>query len=133
MADIKGIAKVVEQLRARAAKHGNVVSAVVGYTAAYALWVHEMIEKHRGEPRSGGKGNYWDPPGRGQPKFLEQPARTEGPVMGDMIRSDLADGKTLGQALLRAALYLQRCSMLLVPVDSGNLKASAFTRLDEGK
>lgn len=132
--EIKGLTKVVEQLRARGTKLGSTQSAVVGYTAAYALYVHENVEmKWRGVPRKGikGKGSYWDPPGRGQSKFLEQPARTEQQAIVEMVREDLADGKTWGQALSTAALYLQRCSMLLAPVDTGNLKASAFTRLED--
>jgi hypothetical protein len=52
---------------------------IVGYTAFYAMFVHEMVEmKGRGLPRSApSKGNYWDPAGRGQAKFLEAPARDE--------------------------------------------------------
>jgi len=52
--------------------------ANVGYTASYAIYVHENVEmKWRGLPRKApSKGNYWDPKGRGQSKFLEQPVRT---------------------------------------------------------
>jgi len=53
---------------------------IVGYTASYAIYVHENIEeKNKGEPRPRrrgvDRGNFWDPPGRGQSKFLETPAR----------------------------------------------------------
>lgn len=42
----------------------------VGYTAAYALFVHEnMQQKFKGQPRPSGLGYYWGP--HGQPKFLE--------------------------------------------------------------
>ena len=53
----------------------------VGYTAAYALYVHENVEmKLKGQPRpltSDGtsQGRYWDPQGRGQAKFLENAYR----------------------------------------------------------
>lgn len=49
----------------------------IGYMALYAMWVHENVEmKLRGQPRPAPhKGNYWDPAGRGQSKFLEAPAR----------------------------------------------------------
>lgn len=41
----------------------------VGYTAAYAVFVHEATEeKLRGEPRPSGLGTYWNP---GKSKFLE--------------------------------------------------------------
>lgn len=75
----------------------------VGYTASYALFVHESVEmKLKGQPRTSGsaaydaavaeasrigvppprhkpagfQGHYWDPQGRAQAKFLEEPART---------------------------------------------------------
>lgn len=42
----------------------------VGYTAAYALFVHENVgQVLAGQPRASGRGVYWGP--HGQPKFLE--------------------------------------------------------------
>src|SRR5258708_1467249 len=41
----------------------------VGFSTNYALWVHENIEVHAGEPRPSGLGVYWGAAGR--PKFLE--------------------------------------------------------------
>jgi hypothetical protein len=42
----------------------------VGYTATYAVFVHENMEqKLKGKPRASGRGVYWGP--HGQPKFLE--------------------------------------------------------------
>lgn len=58
-------------------------NVIVGYTAEYALKVHEAVGmKLRGKPRARGtrpggrgwRGRYWDPQGRAQPKFLEAPA-----------------------------------------------------------
>lgn len=60
------------------------ISGVVGYTAEYAAWVHEMSGKLKGQPRADfgktrdgvafgggtGKGNYWDP--HGKPRFLAE-------------------------------------------------------------
>lgn len=45
-------------------------AAEIGFTAAYAPFVHEMEVKHPGRPRTSGtkKGVYWEV---GQPKFLE--------------------------------------------------------------
>lgn len=61
----------------RAFGSGIKTVVTVGYTANYAIYVHENVEmKGRGMPRSSGKGNYWDPAGRGQAKFLEEPARS---------------------------------------------------------
>lgn len=57
---------------------GLSASVIVGYTASYAVYVHENVEmKGKGLPRKKpSKGRYWDPQGRGQAKFLEEPARS---------------------------------------------------------
>jgi hypothetical protein len=133
---ITGLTKLVDQLRAKAAKSrtDDDASVIVGYTAAYALYVHEKIEmKLQGLPRAKpGKGSYWDPQGRAQAKFLEAPARMHRERIAEIVRQTYKKpGATLAQALLMGGLFLQRESMLLVPVDTGNLKASAFTRLEE--
>lgn len=86
----------------------------------------------KGQPRPGGKGYYWDPQGRAQPKFLEGPFRRNAKTYAAIVRKALAAGRTMAQALVLAGLQLQRDSQLLVPVDTGNLKASAFTRLEAG-
>lgn len=117
MARIEGVEKVVNALRAKAAasRKDADVSAVVGYTAAYALFVHENLEAiHK----------------VGQAKFLEQPARQYADELGRIVRDALRAGKTMGQAMLLAALRLQRESQLLCPVDTGAMKGSAFTRLE---
>jgi len=111
-------------------KKASSVSYVVGYTAAYALAVHEIIplQPQWGRSRSSGKGAYWDPVSKGQPKFLEQPARElEG---GKIIAAVVNKGGSLEDGLKVAALKLQRDSQELVPVDTGGagLKGSAFTR-----
>lgn len=117
MPELRNVDKVVAALRAKAAKAvGDDVDCVVGYTAAYAIYVHEnLTAKHK--------------PGK-QAKFLEQPARQLRDTFATMIKADLQSGKTMGQALLRAGLLLQRESQKLCPVDTGNLRASAFTRLE---
>lgn len=165
--EFRGAEALVAKLRSRAAKYvgqdGYSRPVVeVGYTAAYALWVHENMEiwppgmRLKGLPRGGGfyrdaqgivrypiraettgvvgfkaHGFYWDPQGTARPKFLEQPAREKRDEIARMILDGMKNGMTMAQALLRAGLYLQRESQMLVPVDTGNLKASAFTRLSE--
>jgi hypothetical protein len=130
---VENAEKLIAKLRARAAqsiKDDN-VSVIVGYQKKYALWVHEMIVKHRGKPRPSGKGNYWDP--QGQPKYLEQPAREYAEKIGDMVRDAVLGGRaTLAQGLVVGGLYLQRLSMKLVPVEYGDLRGSAFTKLVRG-
>jgi hypothetical protein len=70
---------------------GLKAKAKVGYTAMYALFVHENVEmKLKGQPRPAPhKGSYWDPQGRAQSKFLEQPMRTEAPKMLELMAEPL--------------------------------------------
>lgn len=133
MAKIEGLKKLVEQLRAKAAAKVKDAdcSVAVGYTAAYALYVHENLDpKTMGLsiPRPSGLGVYWGP--SGQPKFLEGPFRENRVKYATIVRNALQQGRTLAQALTLAGLELQRDSMRLVPVEYGNLRASAFTRLE---
>lgn len=68
---------------------GLAAKATVGYTAFYALFVHELVEmKLKGQPRPGGRGRFWDPQGKAQAKFLETPMRTE----KDKLRQFIRDG-----------------------------------------
>lgn len=134
MARILGVEEVVKALHDRAEKIGGkpLVGARVGYSAGYAAWVHENIEmKGKGQPRRSGRGNYWDPAGKGQAKFLEEPARTMAKQLAEIVRTALIRGATMIQAVFMAGLRLQRESQLRCPVDSGNLKASAFTKIEE--
>lgn len=60
----------------------------VGYTAFYALYVHEAVAmKLKGVPRASGRGLHWDPQGRAQAKFLEEPARRMAPELRKIIRN----------------------------------------------
>jgi hypothetical protein len=121
-------------------------SVVVGYTASYAVHVHEDLEaKHgadynswhgeeisRGRTKSGRKKSGWKGrTSRGpdqQAKFLEQPARelnNSGELSNDIVAA-MRSGNTLQDGLLVAAKRIQRESQKLVPVDTGNLRGSAF-------
>ena len=135
MPKMEGFDRVIKTLERLNAKYGTNPnpSIIVGYTAAYAVHVHENIEmKWKGLPRrKPHKGNYWDPQGRGQAKFLEQPARELKQEFSRIITTACQRKATLGYALFLAGLRLQRESQKLVPVDTGNLKASAFTRMED--
>ena len=131
---LKSVQKAMSRMiRSKIGLGKNQPSVIVGYTANYALYVHENIEmKGRGLPRRApSKGNYWDPAGRGQAKFLEGPARQHRKVYGSIIVQAVKRGATVMMALFMAGLRLQRDSMLLVPVDLGILKASAFTMKED--
>ena len=119
MAEIKNLQRLVEKLRARAAKavRDSDAAVAVGYTAAYSVFVHENLEaKHP----------------VGKAKFLEDPAKTNAPEYAGIVREALKGGKTVAQALVLAGLALQADSQDQVPVDTGVLKNSAFTRLETG-
>ena len=129
MATISGFTEVAAYLKKREDQAPVTCSVITGYTANYALFVHENIEmKLAGQPRPKNRGLYWDPQGRGQAKFLEQPARQLAPTLGKVVSDVVRNGGTLLQGLYVAALMIQRASMLLCPVDFSNLKSSAFTR-----
>lgn len=95
------------------ADHHKPVEVHVGYTANYALHVHENLSM---------------PHSNGQAKFLEQPAREMANDVGKLTVAAVKNGATLEQGLIIGGMSLQRASMKLVPVDTGNLKNSAFTR-----
>jgi len=65
--------------------------AEVGYSAAYAIYVHENMEqKLKGQPRPSGLGTYWNP---GGPKFLERAVNEKASEMLDQVAARV--GKVL--------------------------------------
>lgn len=117
VATIKGVEKVVAALRNKAAAMRGEESptVTVGYTASYAIYVHERVDlKFK----------------VGQAKFLEEPARNLASTLAQIVKDALKRGVTMSKALLLAGLRLQRESQKLCPVDTGNLRASAYTRLE---
>ena len=89
-------------------------SVVVGFTQRYAWPVHEYRARHV----------------VGQWRYLEQPSRTLKPELSREIREVAARTGSLEKGLLSAGRRLQREAQLLVPVDTGALKNSAFTCLE---
>ncbi len=66
---------------------GFSTKATVGFTAAYALYVHEAVGMVlKGVRRPSGLGKYWDPQPPAQAKFLEEPSRRMAPQMLRIIR-----------------------------------------------
>lgn len=129
---IKSVSSLLRKLEKleRDSKRKNNGTITVGYSASYAVFVHENKEmKLKGQSRTQKKsgGRFWDPQGRGQNKFLEEPARTFKNTMANLVTQAMKNGASLTKALLVAGLRLQRESQKLAPVDTGNLKASAFT------
>lgn len=118
MVKITNLGGVLRTLRNLAGKGKN-ASVKVGYQAEYSVYVHENLEANH--------------PNGGQAKFLEQPAREMRAELAQGVSNDIRSGMTLEQSLLRAGLKLQGASQKLVPVDTGNLRASAFTEVVEGE
>lgn len=59
----------------------------VGYSAAYALFVHENMEqKLKGEPRPSALGEYWGP--NGEPKFLESTLNESASDFVEIVRQE---------------------------------------------
>lgn len=111
---ITGVPEVESTLKKLARKYaGPVPEAVVGYTQAYALYVHENMEAKHKEGKSA--------------KYLENPMRSLRSELKKTITKAMDSGVSLQQALLLAGLRLQRESQKIVPIDTGALKASAFT------
>ena len=151
--EIKGLENLVFKLGDMAAKASTDQNPVVavGFTAAYALYVHENMEiwppgmRLKGLPRGGGKvksgkrkgkpkrGYYWDPQGKAGPKFLEGPARELKEEFGRIILELRGKNKTMAQALMACGMRLKREAQLRVPVDTTNLKGSAFVTLESGE
>jgi hypothetical protein len=136
---IKGVPSLLARIKAVGKKYGvdePPPSVVVGYATDYALYVHEDLTKAHGEAFNvkhadeiaAGTEHSRGP--NQQAKFLEQPARQNRDSYKQIIFGAMKEGKTLKQALLLAGLQLQRDSMEIVPVDTGILKASAFTRVE---
>ena len=111
----------LSKLAARYAKPGDVTdpSVAVGYTAKYAVYVHEDLEANH--------------PNGGQAKYLEQPAREKHEILANIVATAVKRGVSLVKALYLAGLRLQRESQELVPVDTGNLRGSAFTVIERGR
>lgn len=118
MAKIDGMQALIARLgdMSKRASQEYGATVIVGYTQQYALYVHEnLTAQHK----------------TGQAKFLEQPAREHAREIGALIKEAYEKGSSFEQALLIGGLRLQRESMKLVPIDTGALRASAFTRIEK--
>lgn len=133
MAKIEGVDDVINALKKKGVEAGgdSKPSVIVGYTAAYALFVHENRErKLEGLPRPSGLGTYWNP---GRPGFLLDVMHEITGELSNIVSESMKKGMPLIQALYLAGLRLQRESMQNVPVEYGFLRASAFTRPENGE
>lgn len=118
------------KLKLKKAEADDKAKVAVGFTAAYALYVHEMIGPTYVTKQLRRKNKQGHIPWQvGGPKFLEGPFRRLQKELVTIISKAYKAGATLRDALMLAGLRLQRESQLACPVDTGNLKNSAFTRI----
>lgn len=119
---LKESQRFLKQLKAKYAGGSAKNSVIVGYTANYALHVHENKKMQENREARGVTKRQW--------KFLEKPARelSNSGEIQRIVNAAVAGGASLEDGLLLAGLRIQRESMKLVPIDTGNLRASAFTR-----
>ena len=139
---VKSLLRKLEKLE-RESKRKDNGNVIVGYAASYALRVHEdakaearrrlVVKKKRFKKVKGKKRRKMvlvEKTGRQrkqQWKFLEQPARELSGEMALIVVRAVKRGVPLVKALILAGLHLQRASQEIVPIDTGNLRGSAFT------
>jgi hypothetical protein len=95
-------------------RFGASQAAVVGYTAAYALRLHEDRKARHRVGRAG---------------YLLDVLHENVATYADIVKRILMSGGTMGQACYYAGLQLQRDSMQNCPVDTGHCRSTAFTEL----
>ena len=98
--------------KVRKAKGDNDV-VIVGFTQNYAIFVHEDMNAEHKEGKSA--------------KYLEKAYVLIYPAIPYIVSQALRNGKSVTQGLIIAGLRIQRAAMKVVPIDTGALRASAFT------
>lgn len=66
---------------------GTRITSKVGYSAGYALYVHNASGKLKGRPRSNGNGTYWSP--GGEPQFLTKAAQRTKDLVDSVIKKEM--------------------------------------------
>ncbi len=114
---IEGAQKIVQALQARSLKAKKRLDVEVGYDkekAPYAIYVHENLAVYHRV---------------GMAKFLTIAVTLELPEVAKQIETDLKNKISLRRALWRAGRRIQNRSRQLVPVDTGNLRDSSYTKI----
>jgi len=129
MAIITGLKDIEDHLKKIKRKYsvGKKPTVIVGYTANYAIHVHENAKMEaRRRMMKGGKNP------KAQWKFLEQPFREYRSEFLRLIKIAVKKGLPVIDALYIAGLRLQREAMAITPVVTSNLQTSAFTKKENG-
>lgn len=112
---VEGVDRVLNMFTQRSLKGKVVQTLSCGYSAPYAIYVHEDLTVHHPD---------------GQAKYLEQPAREKRQEMIDVVVKTLQQKQSLTLGLERARDILQKASQAIVPVDTGFLYYSWHARID---
>lgn len=67
--------------------NGTRITGRIGYSANYAVYVHNASGIMKGLPRPNNRGNYWDT--SGEPKFLTKAAERTRRQVDDIIRKEM--------------------------------------------
>ena len=143
MAELRNFKRLMRSLEKyeRESLRKDTGNVIVGFQANYALYVHEFGPSSKRRIRSDAERRAMFAAMRerekrghkswrvGQPKFLEQPARelSNNGELARLVFGAVKQGVGLVKALIVAGQRLQREAQELVPVDTSNLKGSAFT------
>lgn len=100
---------------ANKARANSKFAFMVGYTAPYAVYVHENLTARHPV---------------GQAKYLEQPAREHADEIAAVIMRALRAGLSPRSALGLGAIRLLQLSKPLVPVDTGFLKSTGYAKVE---
>ena len=92
------------------------VNGVMGYTAPYAVYVHENLEYRHKIGKTA--------------KFIERPYRKLSKQMRLVVVKNLNNKESLKTSVRRALDLLKTDSMAVVPIRTGFLRNSAFVRVD---
>lgn len=95
-------------------KREGEISYTTGFTQNYAVYVHEMEDLNHEV---------------GEAKFLEKAVARTAAEVGRIVTNAVLQGSSFKQGLYMGALRIQREAMLRVPIDTGALRASAFTAI----
>lgn len=113
--EIAGVKSVVQSLRDRAKRQPTYTDLQVGYSASYAIYVHENLEAHHPI---------------GQAKYLESAVRQYSGRVADIVRTEMSKPDVdLTQALMKGGEFLLAESKKLVPVDTGFLRDSGYIHI----
>lgn len=110
---VDGIPGLKKKLLEKAKELGGQGDVIVGFTQHYAVHVHENLQAKHKEGKTA--------------HYLLKAARMIWPLVPKYVNKMVAAGHTIVKGLIVAGLRIQREAQLIVPVDTGALRASAYT------